>query len=324
MKANYTDSLSIRLLCPLLAFNCAPEIIDLNLDYRPASVELSKAIQIKQVPTEFMDYLSKNYPDSPDIFSAEYMLVLSLPAISGYKIDAMTELPFKASNLLFDLITSFRLCHRGGVTPGPLLYSNIKDSEFYVYGWSHVPSLFMEFLPSISKKEVDPTSFELLEYEFSSSDVPVVNKLLSEISNCRKSGQFTTLYEALRRFNSAYSGESEDRLIDQMIAFESLYIADNKELTYKLALRTAFLLGKTRTKIFNDMQKAYGLRGQIVHGNMPVDKTKLEDTVPKTEEYLRLSIRKFLSLSKQYPISEIRKRLDENILKNGKPLALKD
>ena len=129
---------------------------------------------------------------------------------------------------------------------------------------------------------------------------------------------------ALRRFNSSYHGEFEDRLIDQMIAFESLYIVDDKELGYKLRLRTAFLLGKKRAKIFSDMKKAYDLRGQIVHGNKQVDRSKLEETIPKTEEYLRQSIRRFLSLSTQYSITEIRKQLDENILKNGKTLALRE
>jgi len=322
MEANYIEPSSERWLCPLLSFNCAPEIID--LDWRPESVELAEAIQIKRVPSEFTDYLHKNHPDWMDIISAEYMAVLPRNATRIEKRASVLSQMFETSSLLFDLVTAFRLCHRGVLSAGPLIPSSIQDSKFYVFRQGYLPSAFIEFLPDISKIDVDYDSFGLPEYEFASSDIPVVNKLLSEILNYRKSGQSTALDESLRRFNSAYHGKFEDRLIDQMIAFESLYIADNKELTYKLALRTAFLLGKNKTRIFNDMQKAYGLRGRIVHGNKPVDRLKLEEIIPETEDYLRHSIRRFLSLSKQYSIKEVRKRLDENILKNGKPLAFKD
>jgi len=126
---------------------------------------------------------------------------------------------------------------------------------------------------------------------------------------------------ALRRFNSAYHGELEDRLVDQMIAFESLYMGDDKELGYKRALRTAFLLGKRKSEIFGEMKKAYDLRGKIVHGNKKVERTKLEETIPKTEEYLRQSLRKFLFLlARGHSLKEIRDKLDENILKNGRVL----
>jgi len=324
MGTDYSGSMSECWLCPLLSFNCAPEIIDLDLDYRPASVELAEAIQVKRAPSEFTDYLQENHPDWVDAISAEYMAVLPRSVTRGDEITGVLAQMFEASNLLFDLVTAFRLCHGGIVAAGPLLPGIMKGSKFYVFRRNYVPSAFMEFLPDISKAEVDSASLGLPEYEFSSSDVPIVNKLLREIRNYRESSQFTALDEALRRFNSTYHGELEDRLIDQMIAFESLYIADDKELGYKLALRAAFLLGKKRVKIFNDMKKAYDLRGQIVHGNKQVDSSKLEETIPKTEEYLRQSIRRFLSLSTQYSITEIRKQLDENILKNGKTLALRE
>lgn len=117
-----------------------------------------------------------------------------------------------------------------------------------------------------------------------------------------------------------------------MISFESLYLADDKELGYKLRLRTAFLLGKQRVKIFNDMKKAYDFRGQIMHGSKKVESSKLEAIVPKTEEYLRQSIRRFLLLLSQgYSLKSIRQGpkeknalLDENILNNGKTLALRE
>jgi hypothetical protein len=322
MEANHTDSQRECWLCPLLSLSLAPDII--GLSHRPESIELAEAIQIKRVPSEFTDYLLENHPDWIDVISAEYMVVLPRSVTGSAGTKGALSQTFEASNLLFDIVTAFRLCHRGVVSTGPLLPGTISDTKFYMFKRDFLLPTFIDFLPDISEIEIDHASFGLPEYELSFSDIPIVNKSLKEILRYRKASQLTALDESLRRFNSAYRGEFTDRLIDQMIAFESLYIADHGELTYKLALRTAFFLGKNRTKIFNDLKKAYELRSRIVHGNEPVDDLRLEETIPKTEEYLRQSLRKFLSLSTKYSISEIRKLLDDNILKNGKTLAIKE
>jgi len=287
-------------LCPLYSFDCYSE-----------SVELAEGIQLQRITTELASYLRERYPDCDGVGIADYMIILPHgTAVSDNKVSFLTEFTDK-SELLADVISAFRLCHAGGVTPGPLLFTR--------------PSVFEAISLHISKSEIDFISAGLLEYEFYPSDVPKVNKLIREIRTCHEPHKFSPLDETLRRFNSAYYGEPEDRLIDQMIAFESLYIGDNKELGYKLALRTAFLLGRERKQIFGGMKKAYALRGQIVHGNKQVEMTKLEETIPKTEEYLRQSIRRFLLLlSKGMSLQEIQDKLDENILKNGKPLALKE
>ncbi len=120
-----------------------------------------------------------------------------------------------------------------------------------------------------------------------------------------------------------------------MIAFEFLYLGKEQELKYRLALRVAFLLGKDdereRKTIFNKMRKAYKLRSDIVHGNKQLEQSKLEEIVPKTEEYLRQSIREFVFLvSKEHPLNlkELREgtdkvlpKLEENILSNDTFLA---
>ena len=80
-----------------------------------------------------------------------------------------------------------------------------------------------------------------------------------------------------------------------------------------------------KDKIFKDMKTAYDLRGQIMHGSKQVYKPKLEAIIPETEEYLRQSIRRFLALLSQgISLNEIRKKLDDNILKNGKILNIKE
>jgi len=85
-----------------------------------------------------------------------------------------------------------------------------------------------------------------------------------------------------------------------MIAFEALYIENERGIKNKLALRTASLLGNNqplRDKIFNDMKEYYQERCDIVHVLNEVTRDKLcEITVPNTQELLRQSIRNFLTL----------------------------
>ena len=47
------------------------------------------------------------------------------------------------------------------------------------------------------------------------------------------------------RFDFSYEMGMMYKLIDFMIAFESIYLAEEQELSYKLANRAAYLLGDT-------------------------------------------------------------------------------
>lgn len=327
MGTGNISSTSRYWLCPLYSFSCYSKYSKTeDFDYPPESVDLAEGIQIRRIVPEFTRYIVKRHPDWKEAIVAEYMVVLPYSvAVNNEMVSLLTEIIDK-SNLLVDLVTAFRLCHAGVVVPGPLVFAQLQKSGVLKFEWRSVSPAFREIFLDISKTEIDFSLIGLPEYEFYLSDIPMVNKLMMEIRTCRESGKSSTLNEALRRFNSAYHGELEDRLIDQMIAFESLYIADYKELGYKLALRTAFLLGKKRTKIFNDMRKAYDLRGNVVHGSKQVKDYKLGEIIPKTEEYLRQSIRRFLLLLLQgHSLKQIREHLlDENILKNSKILAIRE
>ena len=71
-----------------------------------------------------------------------------------------------------------------------------------------------------------------------------------------------------------------------MIALESLYLRDDKELGYKLALRAAFMLTSSkeeREKIFIKLKQAYSVRGKVAHGTKPPD--NLREIVAYSEEY---------------------------------------
>ena len=76
---------------------------------------------------------------------------------------------------------------------------------------------------------------------------------------------------ALNRFLfSTQKYDSEDCLIDLMIAFEAVYLAGSEKtkISHTLASRSSFLLRNRykRDEVFTFMKKAYGLRSEIVHG----------------------------------------------------------
>ena len=63
--------------------------------------------------------------------------------------------------------------------------------------------------------------------------------------------------------------ELHDRILDYSIALEILYRPDKSEVTYTLATRAAWLLGKTpeqRRTVFDKVTRFYGVRSAIVHG----------------------------------------------------------
>lgn len=297
--------------CPLYFLACDCE-----------SIDLCEGLQIKRAPVEVINHFREHYTPTGLVHALiVFDWVVSIAcseAILGSGIDnvASGEEEIRAFYLLRSFIEACRLHKKGGITPGPLTLFNLQGSV-----WSPGTAIEASYLSKISWPWKP-------KYELHQSDIPEIVELMRDIAIHVYFGptKWNVLNRALTRFDSAYDGELEDKLIDQMIAFESLYIGDDKELGYKLALRTAFLLGKKKATIFRDMRKAYDLRGQIVHGNKEVDASKLEETIPKTEEYLRQSIRRFLVLlSKGHSLKEIRQKLlDENILKNGRLLALRE
>lgn len=300
-------------LCPLYSFGCDCE-----------SIDLTEGIQIKPTPSELEDFIRTH--DAPGIPWSDFSIsdwVYSQLCSEAIERDGVDNVASGAeiSRALFSLINFVQACRllkKGDIIPGLLMLVTPKSPEWSV-------GIRMRTYLSKSGWREQPE----VRYVLHPSDVPKVNELVRNIDTFHNLGKSDSIGIALRRFNSSYCGELEDRLIDQMIAFESLYIGDDKELGYKLALRTAFLIASDEDKrkaIFDDMKKAYTLRGQIVHGNKRVERAKLEETIPKTEDYLRQSIRRFfLLLSQKHSLKEIRENLlDENILKNGRLLALGD
>ncbi|OGO24828.1 MAG: hypothetical protein A2Z28_08285 [Chloroflexi bacterium RBG_16_51_9] len=300
-------------LCPLYSFSS-------DID----TVSLTEGIQIIRIPAKFVEYLAETFGHSLKTIPSRANWVVLIPyriaASNGVNREALIAKLFRehdrATNLLVDFISVLRLYKKGRVVAGLLTSAELQEAKWTIGGdtvWTPVSSI--DFF------EEDPI------YEFRQVDVPEVNDLMSNICKWREAKVLDKIHIALERFHSGYHGPIEDRLIYQVIAFESLYLHNDQELTYKLALRIAFLLGKRRDKrktILSDIKQAYNYRSRIVHGDNPPKRVTLKPAIAKTEDYLRHSIKTFLQLLAQgKSLREIQENLlDENILKDGKLLTL--
>lgn len=315
-------------LCPLYNFKSYSK-----------NVYFDKGFQIKISLPELKNEFPTYYPDWFSAESFDYMIVMPQSEKFALETDIFNKIEElkKIHRELYHFITALRLCHDGEIIPGPLISAqpnslhNNKTYIFDTHGWQNMPTDFgyLYGLIDLSKFEVDKEFFTRAAYRLRKSDVSFINENIRRISDSLE--KYLTLNEILRRFNSSYYSNTEDRLVDQMIAFESLYLGDDKELGYKLSLRTAFLLTTDKDKrktIFSDMNKAYGLRGKIMHGNKKSELSELENIISLTEEYLRQSIKRVLELlSINYSLDNLKKgkdkrlaKFDENILNNGKLL----
>jgi len=217
----------------------------------------------------------------------------------------------ESSEIFNSVITILRLFKPGGVNffftqRTPLMWGPI---EGIAYSFKQRGDFFGRGRYNLTKDEID--SFVTFWKEF--RDVIVKGEFQGH----------NYIQIALKRLNLGLEENNlEDKLIDYFVAFEALYLLETLELSYRLSLRTATLLGDTseeRNSIFKLMKDAYALRSNIVHGKKPKIGKKivdLKDYVPKLENYLRQSIIKFLRMPIQYRNQALILRdLDQQILR---------
>jgi hypothetical protein len=218
------------------------------------------------------------------------------------------------TEILNDLITALRLFKRGGVS-----FNTYRVSP---KGWTSRSNLtFSEFSISSPKTSYGGGNY-VLEEE------PEIEQF-QKFWRTFKESNFQSvpfLKMAIGRFNFAYEKRShEDKLIDYMISFESLFMKETQELRHRLSVRVSrFLKGKynERKDLFSDFKKIYDIRSAIVHGESinPKDLKKLKveslsELVSNVEEPLRESIKKFIDLIDQdvnYNHKEFLDKLDLN------------
>jgi hypothetical protein len=119
---------------------------------------------------------------------------------------------------------------------------------------------------------------------------------------------------ATRRFGYAIERPAtEDRLVDFMIAAESLLLNDIEdkkyqgELQYRLSMRCACLLGSdvsSRSTVREYMRQAYNIRSSVVHGSMKTIKPRDENRNP-------IPLEQFLGTIQMYINHAIRLMIDQ-------------
>lgn len=102
---------------------------------------------------------------------------------------------------------------------------------------------------------------------------------------------------AIRRLGQTYGKRSdEDRIIDSWVAFETLFVRENDELSYRAQMRIARFVADTlsqRELIRDQLRESYSFRSKIVHGTHSKKLTGkavhrvAEETVSTLREALR-------------------------------------
>lgn len=288
--------------CPLYSFKCDTK-----------SINFTYGIEIKRIFAEFHDYLASQRSIFNKTEPSEANWIVIFPQqrkiIGNTKEEKLRE-AFKeqdnASQLLVNFITALKLCHKGRVIAGPLISASNVNSE-----WS--------FGGTTIHSQVSETKFFIEESEFilKQSEVTKINKILNDLINAQVADKLKYLYIVLDRFHSSYHGNIEDRLIDQIIALEAIYLKDPQELNYKLGMRTAFLIGRNgndKKLIFKTIKNAYTARSKIVHGGEPPKRSELRKITSEVDQYIRRSILKYLIMLKNKSLKDIKDSLDTLIL----------
>jgi len=143
------------------------------------------------------------------------------------------------------------------------------------------------------------------------------------------STKLSYIFIAIERYMKSQHDRLEEKVIDHTIALEAL-VGDSSgpstgSISYKIALRTAFLVGKNafdREKIFTFIKKIYGLRSTLVHGQKPSKKSieELEKLTgkkyywPFLSEVLLAAITNAIKLNKK----NLAQYIDECLLESKK------
>ena len=208
-------------ICPLFAF----EYVDDSSEY----IDLGEGISIWRIPGKLLDSILRRRPELElDISGVEWAIQI----YEKRKIGTTMVIPWEN---LIDVLTAIRLQHKGDVIPGALLDIQTVDDGFTAGGTTSRSKLSKAGSYSF---RVPPT----IQYRLLEEEVEALKEFWQDFRNTKKAGKINGLEVAISRFNSSYGENLADRLLDQMIALESLYLGDTKELGYKLALRAAFLL----------------------------------------------------------------------------------
>lgn len=215
--------------------------------------------------------------------------------------------------LMDDLNTFFQIFYNGIV----------KAAHFSRYGWIDNKYQSIGFSTNTRVSTYFPEG-----YIFENKEVKSIKE---KWCSYRVQTKNKALKIATNRFLlSTQKYDNEDQLIDLMIAFEAIFldVSEKGELSYKLALRSSYLLKNDfrSLDVFDFMKKAYNLRSSIVHGaNFKGNEIKFKEkkldsksVVSTLTDLFRVSVQIILIEREETEIQHLIKAIDSEIVEGFK------
>ena len=207
---------------------------------------------------------------------------------------------------------ALQLFHEGDVQFGGIYYSDSRN-------WDVHPIIVLRPEPMF---DIPTNKYRLEHNTLSNKDFKRFFNNIVEINFSK--GKYTFLGQAIRKFSQAVENDDkQDRILDFMTCLESLYLSNEQQISFRLALRIAIILGKTtkqKLAIHEFILKMYNLRSKIIHGDkipkiMINEKTiDMQSYLHHMEDIARSSIRIFMVLIKDFDTKEkLQKSIDDAI-----------
>ena len=215
----------------------------------------------------------------------------------------------------------------------------LRGGDTYVIvRWTHHEQERWQSLAShrCTRMTLDPFVPLMTESTFSlnSTDVASLNVLRDKVRPILESfnKEQPSLLRSLELALDLYAREDFGSMdvLNALTALEALLLHGSKtELTYRLSLRVAHLLGSdaaSRKTLFNDIKEFYDLRSTIVHGNELKAKheAKFEQMEELREIFRRTLLAMMALIADGISKPELESLLDEIVLDEGKRRAVQE
>jgi hypothetical protein len=216
-------------------------------------------------------------------------------------------------------------------------YFNIKTREFSIkhdpyfnevlyslkilkFGFLMVPYIILKNY-KLMFHEMLPSSYFEYPYKLFKADIRELKTIYGFIKNELHMAKHPSFSSALWLFLfTSHEKVHQFRIINFFNCLEALFLKDGEigELSYRLSLRAAYFLGKTkeeRKKIFHLIKNGYNLRSKIIHGLRKKAEYKDFDFSIEIENCLRECLKKYLFIIKDFSSDEkIIEHINEIIL----------
>jgi hypothetical protein len=247
--------------------------------------------------------------------ASEYVLVVSTSVAKGPENVVLANSGVDAV-LVARALMALRLSGSGDIGCGTLFTDRVGGPPVSLVGISSMPSLVTFSAGS--------------DFEMTDARARLAKKIVQQLTELEGNPPeaFPELRSALDRFRAAFDRPwmaHADRLIDDMIALESIAVAST-ELAYTISVRVSGLLADSdadRVALFRLLKDFYRVRSVIVHGGRLGDAaTKVLQREPELRDVVRGTLRGMLNLRETEDFRPstkfLRTTIDDLVLDSGR------